>query len=105
MIIIKCCIMFVAGISGNVHYSFDNFICFNPICEKKRNNILPIFFICFSKPLDLSLIRLKKKSKYKLRTKFKVKVKVQSQIPISNLMTDLESLCNGDFKKCCLLEN
>ena len=61
---------------GNVHYSF-NFIFFNPICEKTRNNTLPFFFICFSKPLDLSLIRFKKKSKYKLQTKFKVKVKVQ----------------------------
>ena len=74
MIIIKCCIIFVAGISvenlyltivmiiikycmyvccwnkcGNVHCSF-NFISFNPICEKTRNNALLIFLYVLVNP-------------------------------------------------------
>ena len=60
---------------GNVHYS-PNLIFLNQICEKTRNNTL-LIFVCFSKPLDLSLTKFKKKSKYTLRTKFKVKVKVK----------------------------
>ena len=96
MIIIKYC-MYVCCWNkfGNVHCSF-NFIFFNPICEKTRNNTLLFFFVCFSKPLDLSLTKFKKKSKYTLWTKFKVKAKVNpiNNAPVSNLMTDLESLYN-----------
>ena len=45
---------------GNVPCSF-NFIFFNPICEKTRNNTLIILlYKSFSKPLDLSLTKLKK---------------------------------------------
>ena len=64
--------MFVAGISVEMFTAASTLFFYNPICEKTRNNT-PNFFICSSKPLDLSLITFKKKSKYKLRTKFKVK--------------------------------
>ena len=82
---------------GNVHYSF-NFIFFNPICEKTRNSTLPIF-LCFSKPLDLSLIRFKKKIKIYTLDEIQgqskgSKVNPINNAPISNLMTDLESLYN-----------
>ena len=76
MIIIKCCIMFVAGISVEM-FTTASTLFFLIQFVKKQEITLSQFFICFSKPLDLSLIRFKKKSKYKLRTKFKVKVKVQ----------------------------
>ena len=68
--------MFVAGISVEMFTTASNFF-FNRICEKTKNNTLLIFFVCFSKPLDLSLTKFKKKSKYTLQTKFKVKVKVK----------------------------
>ena len=69
--------MFVAGISVEMFTTASTLFFLIQFVKKTRNNTLPIFFICFSKPLDLSLIRFKKKSKYKLRMKFKVKVKVQ----------------------------
>ena len=82
---------------GNVHYSF-NFIFFNPICKKKQEISLLNFFICFSKPLDLSLTKFKKKSKYtpdEIQGQSKdQKVNPINNAPISNLMTDLESLNN-----------
>ena len=82
---------------GNVHCSF-NYIFFNPISEKTRINTL-LFFICFSKPLDLSLIRFKKKIKIYTLDKIQGQSKGSKVIPInnapiSNLMTDLESLYN-----------
>ena len=75
----KCCI-YVCWWNEceNVHCSF-NLIFLDLICEKTKNNTLLIylnisnFCICFSKPLDLSLTKLK----YTLWTKFKVKVKVK----------------------------
>ena len=76
MIIIKCCIMFVAGISVEM-FTTASTLYFLIQFVKKQEITLSQFFICFSKLLDLSLTKFKKKSKYTLRTKFMVKVKVK----------------------------
>ena len=72
----KCFIMFVAGISVKM-FTASSTLFFLIKFVIKQEITLSYFFICFSKPLDLSLTKFKKKSKYTLRTKFKVKVKVQ----------------------------
>ena len=64
--------MFVAGMSVEMFTTASNFFILIQFV-KKQEITLSHFFISFSKPLDLSLIRIKKKSKYKLKTKFKVK--------------------------------
>ena len=65
---------------------------------KKQEITLTHFFICFSKPLDLSLIRFKKKSKYNSRRNSRSSkgsmVNPIYNAPISNLVTGLESLYN-----------
>ena len=66
---------------------------------KKQEIALSQFFICFSKPLDLSLIRFKKKIKIYTPDKIQGQSKGSevnsiNNAPISNLMTDLESLYN-----------
>ena len=83
---------------GNVHCSFK-FFFFNPICEKTRNNHLLIFLVCFSKPLDLSLTNFLKKIKIYSPDEIQGQSKGQkvnpiNNVPISNLMTDVESLYN-----------
>ena len=67
---------------GNVHYSF-NFIFFNPIV-KKQEIALSQFFICFSKPLDLSLIRFKKKIKIYTPDEIQGQSKGSEVNPINN---------------------
>ena len=56
----KCFIMFVAGISVEMFTASSALFFFNQFYGKTRNNTLLVFFICFSKHLDLSLTKLKK---------------------------------------------
>ena len=82
---------------GNVHCIL-NFTFFNQICEKQEITLF-YFFICFSKSLDLSLTFFKKKIKIFNPDEIQgqitgYKVNPINNAPISNLMTDLESLYN-----------
>ena len=65
--------MFVAGISVEMFTAASTLFIIIQFVKKTRKNTFLIFFVCFSKPLDLSLTNFFKKSKYTLRTKFKVK--------------------------------
>ena len=99
MIIIKCCIIFVAGISVEMFTTASTLFFLIQFVKKKQEIALSQFFICFSKPLYLSLIIFLKKIKIynpdKIQGQSKgSKVNPINNAPISNLMTNLESLYN-----------